>query len=120
MKEVSYFDILRTKMDKYAHGVYGLTRKFPKDELYGATSQLRRAALLVVLNYIEGFARNKRAVKKNFWEISYGSLKESQYLLDFSREENYISEQECKQIIVVADEIGAMLWRAIQSLKIQD
>ena len=56
-------------MDKYAHDVYAITKNFPKDELYGVTSQLRRAALSVVLNYIEGYSRKKKLVMINFFEI---------------------------------------------------
>ena len=73
-------------MDKYAHSVYSATRDFSRQELFGITSQLRRSALSVILNYIEGFARRKKEnckVYKNFLEISYGSLKESKYLLHF-------------------------------------
>jgi four helix bundle protein len=66
---------LKIKMDDYAHLVYDITKKFPHSELYGTTSQMRRSSLSVILNYIEGFARKKKAVKRNFWEISYGSLK---------------------------------------------
>jgi len=75
---------LKKKMDEYTHLVYRITRDFPKEELYGTVSQLRRAALSIILNYLEGFARHKKAVKQNFWEISYGSLKESKYLIHFS------------------------------------
>ncbi|HNT30213.1 MAG TPA: four helix bundle protein [bacterium] len=45
-------------MDEFAHVVYRVTRKFPKDEVYGITSQLRRASVSIVLNYIEGFVIN--------------------------------------------------------------
>jgi len=71
-------------MDEYAHLAYSVTKNFPRQELFGITSQLRRAALSVVLNYIEGYARSRNKVNKNFLEISYGSLKESEYLLHFS------------------------------------
>lgn len=108
---------LKKKMDDYVHLVYKLTKKFPKEELYGATSQLKRAALSIISNYIEGFAREKKAVKKNFWEVSYGSLKESKYLLNFSLVENYIVSDEYEKVIKLAEEIGAMLWRSIESLK---
>ncbi len=54
-----YQEKLKSKMDEYAHLVYRLTKNFPKEELYGTTSQIRRAALSVVLNYIEGCARRK-------------------------------------------------------------
>lgn len=102
--------ILKEKMDFYAHGVYTLTRKFPKEELYGVTSQLRRSALSVILNYIEGFARKREKVMKNFFDISYGSLKESKYLLYFSYKENYLGKDEYEKIVGQAEEIGKMLW----------
>jgi len=108
---------LKNKMDEYAHLVYKQTRSFPKDELYGIVSQLRRAALSVVLNYIEGFARQKKAVKNNFWEISYGSLKESKYLLYFSLKEKYLTNEDYNKAAKLAEEIGAMLWHSLKSLK---
>lgn len=80
-------------MDEYAHFVYKLTKTFPKDEVYGITSQLRRSSVSVILNYIEGYARIKDKVHKNFLEISYGSLKESKYLLHFSFIENYLTKK---------------------------
>jgi len=108
---------LKGKMDRYAHLTYKITRQFPKEELYGTAAQLRRAALSVILNYVEGFARTKKAVKLNFWEISYGSLKESKYLMYFSFAEKYIEENDYKIAIDLADEIGAMLWRSILPLR---
>lgn len=103
-------------MDKYAHLVYGVTRKFPKEELYGITSQVRRSALLVVLNYIEGYARKRNKVYKNFLEIAYGSLQESKYLLGFSLQENFLSKGEFGEAMVLADGIGAMLWSTIDKV----
>ena len=70
-----------------------------------------------MLNYIEGYARFKKAVKKNFWEISYGSLKESKYLLHFTLVEGYYAKKDYLKAIKLADEIGAMLWKSIQSIK---
>ena len=104
-------------MDNYVHLVYKLAKTFPKEELYGVTSQLRRAALSVILNYIEGYARKRPAVKLNFWEISYGSLKESKYLLDFSFKEGFIKETEFQKALKLAEEIGAMLWKALETLE---
>ena len=108
---------LKKKMDKYAHLVYKITKNFPKEEVFGSVSQLRRSSLSVILNYIEGFARHKKLVKLNFWEISYGSLKESKYLLHFCLVENYISKKEYQEAVSLAEEIGAMLWKSIQPLK---
>jgi len=75
---------LKAKMDEYAHFIYRATKDFPRDEIYGVVSQIRRASLSVILNYIEGYARRRPLVRLNFLETSYGSLKESKYLLHFS------------------------------------
>ena len=117
MTENDFSEQLKIKMDNYVHLVYGLSRNFPKEEIYGVTSQIRRSSLSVILNYIEGFARHKKMVKLNFWEISYGSLKESKYLLHFCLTENYLNKKEYKETINLAEEIGAMLWKSMRSLK---
>ena len=109
---------LKGKMNNYAHAIYAVTKKFPKNELYGLTSQIKRASLSVILNYIEGYARKRNLVKKNFWEISYGSLQESKYLTNFSFEENLINKEEYLQLSNMADEIGAMLWKSMESIKV--
>lgn len=115
--EVNNFkEKLKEKMDKYVHFVYQITRDFPKDELYVVTSQIRRATLSVILNYIEGYARRRPAVQLNFFEISYGSLKESKYLLHFSLTEKYISKSDYEIGLKMAEEIGAMLWTEITNL----
>ena len=111
-----FHDALKEKMDELVHLVYRLTKKFPKSELYGATSQIRRATLSIILNYIEGYARKRRLVKINFFEISYGSLQESKYLLEFALKEEWIKEVEYKTAIYLAEEIGAMLWKTIEHI----
>lgn len=112
---MAFHDDLKIKMNDYAHFVYRVTRNFPKEEIYGVTSQLRRASLSVILNYIEGFARIKNKVYKNFLEISYGSLKESKYLLHFSLVDKYINIDDYKVGLKMADEIGAMLWSTMET-----
>lgn len=117
MQSDNFKNQLKIKMDKYVHFVYKITREFPKEELYGTTSQFRRATLSIILNYIEGYARKKPAVQLNFFEISYGSLKESKYLLYFSLEENFIDKIQYTTGIKMSDEIGAMLWTEITNLE---
>lgn len=114
--EERYHEKLQRKASEYAHLVYRLTKKFPKEEIYGTTSQLRRAALSAALNYVEGYARGKNNVHKNFLEISYGSLKESMYLLEFSHDEGYMAEEEYQKSHKLGGEIGAMLWGIISKL----
>ncbi|MDO8572808.1 MAG: four helix bundle protein [bacterium] len=108
---------LRVLVDRYAHRVYDCTQSFPKEEIFGVTSQLRRSALSVALNYIEGYARQRPAVLKNFLEISYGSLKESKYLIYFSFKRGYINKKEYDELLALAEEIGAMLWGILSKLK---
>jgi len=117
MEHRTYHEKLKAKMDELAHTVYRLTRNFPKEEICGITSQLRRASLSVALNYIEGYARIKDKVHKNFLEISYGSLKETKYLLHFSFVEKYFSKRDYDEAMKLAEDIGAMLWGVIRNLK---
>lgn len=111
-----YQDKLKKKMNDYVHFVYKVAKDFPKSERYGVISQIQRATLSVILNYIEGYARRKLLVKLNFLEIAYGSLKESKYLLHFSLVEKYISKDNYAKGAKLAEEICAMLWTEINNL----
>jgi len=104
------------KSDKLARLVYKITKKFPKDELYGITSQLRRAALSIPLNITEGFARRAVRSYRQYLYISYGSLKEVKYLLYFAYKERYFSKDDYRELMMLADEIGRMLWVIIKNL----
>jgi four helix bundle protein len=116
--EEKYHEKLKRLMDEYVHLVYKVTKKFPRDELFGVTSQIRRAVLSIILNYIEGYARIKGKVHKNFLEISYGSLQESKYLVEFSRKEDYLAEEDYRKLKVITEEIGAMLWKTMENLRV--
>lgn len=104
-------------MDRYVHFVYNMTEKFPKTEVFGSASQWRRATLSIILNYIEGYARQKLLVRLNFLNISYGSFKESKYLLDFSCKRCYLTVSDYENGSKLTEEIGAMLWAEISSLQ---
>lgn len=112
-----YKEKLKNKMDAYVHWVYKVTKQFPQSELYGSTSQFRRASMSIVLNYIEGYARKKNLVQLNFYETSFGSYKESRYLIDFAYVEGWISEEDKEVGVTMAEEIGAMLWRDLEQQK---
>ncbi|MEK7158907.1 MAG: four helix bundle protein [Patescibacteria group bacterium] len=116
MPEKQFHDELRAIADRFVHDVYKATKSFPKDELYGVVSQLRRASLSVILNYIEGYARGSNKSDKNFLRISYASLKESEYLILFSFEEKHLTENNYQILSKQADRIGAMLWGTIQNM----
>lgn len=117
MKSKDFLDKLKKQMNDYVHKVYDVTEKFPKSELFGLTSQYRRSSLSVILNYIEGYARLNRKIMENFFEISYGSLKESTYLTEFSFQRNYMNKQDYIQLFNLSDEIGRMLWTVLQGMK---
>ena len=116
MAPETFHQELKRLMNEYAHTVYKVSRTFPKEELYGSTNQLRRASLSVILNYIEGYARRRPATQLTFFETAYGSLKESSYLLDFSKDEGWLYINDYDSAKKLVDEIGAMLWTEIKNL----
>ena len=85
--------------------IYKLTRKFPKDEMFVLTQQLRRAAISIPSNIAEGAGRNSNAQFKNFLQISIGSCYEAETQLIISKELEYISEEELDTISKELDSI---------------
>lgn len=104
-------------MHSYVKCAYDVTRKFPKEEIYSSVSQLRRSAMSVILNYVEGYGRRRDKVKLNFYEMSYGSLNESKYIFYFALDENWIEHKDYKIALGIGEEIGAMLWSEIKSVE---
>jgi four helix bundle protein len=81
--------IVWQKAHQFVLAVYRFTESFPKAELYGLTSQLRRAAVSVPANIAEGFKKKGRADKARFMNIAQGSVEESRYYLLLSRDLGY-------------------------------
>lgn len=73
--------------------VYKVTTSFPKDELYGLTSQFRRAAVSIPSNISEGYRKKSKLDKLRFYNISQGSLEECRYYIILSKDLGYISEE---------------------------
>ncbi len=96
--------------DKLAWEVYLFTNKFPKSEIFGITSQLRRAVLSIVLNIVEGYARDSRKEFKHFLRIFLGSLAETDYLLEFSLKLSYITKGQYEKVEKLKEECGKVLW----------
>lgn len=86
--------------------IYRSTNQFPKEELYGLTAQLRRAAVSVPVNVAEGFKTRGKADKVRFFNISQASLEECRYYLILARDLGYVLSD--SQIATV-DEIARML-----------
>lgn len=96
--------------------VYKATIPFPKEELFGVTSQLRRSSLSVPTNIAEGYARQNPNVFKNFLDIAYGSLIETKYLLNFSNEIGYLSPENYQKLVPLTEEAGALIWKFTQAV----
>ncbi len=74
--------------------IYRLTKSFPKEELYGITSQMRRAAYSIPSNVSEGFGRESDAEFKRFLIISQGSASELEYFLNLAKDLDLLKEQD--------------------------
>ena len=74
--------------------VYGLTKSFPKEELFGLTSQFRRAVVSISANIAEGYKKRSVADKLRFMNISQGSLEECRYYIILSNDLGYITASE--------------------------
>ena len=86
--------------------IYVATKRFPKDELYGIVSQIRRSAASVPANISEGFRRRTRTEKQRFLTIAHGSLEETRYFLILSRDMGYCDVSE---MVPLADEVSKLL-----------
>jgi len=104
------------KADELAYEVYLETKKFPKDEIYGMTSQLRRAVLSIPTNIVEGTGRQGRKELKQFINIALGSLAETEYLLEFCLRLKYLSKENYQKLESLRNETGALLWNFYKSL----
>ncbi len=83
----------------FAVDVYTASRSFPKEELFGITSQLRRAAASISANIAEGFGRSSSKDKLHFYTIAYGSLLETKNFLYLSQRLGYIEQSELEKLI---------------------
>jgi four helix bundle protein len=102
--------IVWQKADELAIEIYKISKHFPKDELYGLTSQIRRAALSIPTNIVEGYARKGDKELARFANIAIGSLAETEYLLDFSKRLGCLDEKEYTRIEYLRSEVGKLLW----------
>ena len=97
--------------DELAYQVYLTTRSFPKEEIYGLTSQLRRAALSVPTNIVEGYSRKGDKELARFLNISLGSMAEAKYLIYFSHRLEYLKDEEYDNLKNGYIKLGKSLWR---------
>lgn len=100
--------------DALALSVYQQTRNFPKEEIYGLTSQIRRAAVSVPSNVVEGCARNTEKDYIHFLDNAYGSAKEVEYQASLARRLEYLETNKLEED---AAEVARVLNALINSLR---
>jgi four helix bundle protein len=84
--------------DDLTVAVYERTRSFPKEEIYGLTSQLRRASYSVPANIVEGSSRESKKDYLHFLYIARGSLSETQYFIHLAERLRYLSSEEVAKL----------------------
>lgn len=97
--------------------LYYITESFPKEEMFGLTSQLRRATVSIPTNIAEGCGRGSDADFRRFIQISFGSASEVEYLIFLSFELSYIKEEDYQKLNTKLVEIKKMLASLINKLK---
>ena len=98
--------------------VHEMTKGFPREEMYGLSSQIKRAALSIPLNIAEGYGKRESTAEfKRFLAMSKGSCNEVQVLLHFVKDLRYIDEGSHDKLTAAYDEIGKMLNGLIKNWK---
>ncbi len=97
--------------------IYQNTRGFPREEIYGLTSQMRRAAVSIAANIAEGCGRRSDAELHRFLQIARGSASELEYHLLLARDLRFITEIEFKRLEARVVEVQRMLTSLVQRLR---
>jgi four helix bundle protein len=97
--------------------VYKLTDKYPKQEMFGLTSQSRRCGVSIPSNIAEGFRRKTVNGSLHFYNISQGLLEELRYQMILARDLGYITKEEYEKFNLLAEEVSKILNGWIKSQK---
>ena len=108
MKTHKDLDVWRKGIDLVTE-IYETTKFFPKEELFGITSQIRKSAISIPSNIAEGAGRNHKKEFKQFLYISLGSLNELQTQLIICKNIGYLKEEAYKNFEIKLDDIGRMI-----------
>jgi len=116
MKSHKDLDVWKVSMEMVAE-IYKLTEKFPKHELYGLTSQLRRAAISIASNISEGAARQTKREFVQFLYCALGSSSEIETQLELAKMLNYATQEGVQPILEMRDRIAQMLYGLVRKWK---
>lgn len=98
--------------------VYTLTRDFPREEIYGLTSQMRRAAVSIPSNIAEGYGRNSRREYRQFLGIAYGSVLELQTQLAIAKRLEFGKAIALEKARDMSEQVGKLIWAIQKKLDI--
>lgn len=118
MSVVNYQDLLvwQKAMD-YVEVCYDIAQFLPKEEVFGLTSQLKRASVSIPSNIAEGDGRISRGEYIHFLGIAQGSLRESETQIILASRLNFISDKQTTNALSKSKEVGILLGKLIRSLK---
>jgi four helix bundle protein len=109
--------IIWQKSMTFVTEIYKLTATFPKEEIYGITSQIRRSAVSVPSNIAEGYGRNSTGDYLRFLNIASASLYEIQTQIEISQNLNYIQREQFEYIYELSRELERMLSSLVAKVK---
>lgn len=98
--------------------IYKITKEFPKEELFGLTNQIRRAAVSITSNLAEGFSRHSSKEKTQFYFTALGSLTEVQNQLLIAKDIEYISKEKFTEIAEKTVRISKLINGLLKSVRI--
>lgn len=118
MKKQPYHDLIVWRVaHEFVLEIYRCTEKFPKQELFGLVSQLRRAAVSIPTNIVEGHGRKSIKEQLNFCFISRGSLRECNYLIELAHDLKYLTFEELEKLQNLSARVGYLLFQYIEGKK---
>jgi four helix bundle protein len=103
--------------DKLAMSVYQATSGFPRQEMFGLTSQLRRGAVSIASNIVEGCARCSEAEYLHFLDMAYGSAREVEYQIGLSHRLGFLHDSAYSELKARSTETAKVLNGLIRSLR---
>ncbi len=109
MRDFKKYDVWQLS-HSFTLEVYKITSNFPKEDLYGLTSQIRRASTSIPTNISEGCCRNSDKEFNQFLNIALGSANETEYLLILSKDLNYISNEKFEALEIQINTIKSKIY----------
>jgi four helix bundle protein len=103
--------------DHLVLSIYSATRKFPKEEQFGLTSQLRRAAVSIASNIVEGCARQSQADYIRFLDMAFASTREVEYQLTVAQRLGYMPADDAQRLVQQANETAKVLSGLLRALR---